>query len=106
MHISDVSQLCNAKGDAVKESYAALLSLLIESARHDIDPDTLSVTLVQDYNFSAPRNEKLIRLYRLHKKQLQAALSNVGIYLPHVVDASWTLDFCIKVSHDSKLCIL
>jgi hypothetical protein len=103
LHLSDVSQLCYSKGDAVKESYAALLSLLIESARHDTDPDTLSITLLQDYNFSAPRNEKLVRMYRQHKTKLQAALSHIGIHPPHIVDASWTLDFCVKVNHDSKL---
>jgi hypothetical protein len=103
VHLPDVSQLCNTKGDAVKESYAAFLSLLIESARHDTDPETLSITLLQDYNFSAARNDKLVRMYRQHKTKLQAALSHVGIHPPHIIDASWTLDFCVKVSYSCMI---
>ncbi|XP_069702971.1 COMM domain-containing protein 3 [Periplaneta americana] len=96
--IPNVSQLCNSKGDAVKEAYAALLCLLVESARHDADPDALSVTLHQDYNFTAIRNEKLVKAYRQYKNKLQAALSHIGIHPPHIVDATWTLDYCVKAS--------
>lgn len=103
LHFSDISQLCNSKGDAIKECYAALLSLLVEAARHDTDPDTLSVTLLQNYNFSAQRCEKLVGIYRQHKTKLQAALSNVGTHPPHIIDASWTLDYCVKVSQHCKL---
>jgi len=95
---TNISQLCNSKGDAIKECYAALLSLLVEAARHDTDPDTLSVTLLQNYNFSAQRCEKLVGIYRQHKTKLQAALSNVGTHPPHIIDASWTLDYCVKAS--------
>jgi hypothetical protein len=98
-HFSDVSQLCNSKGDAIKECYAAVLSFLIEAARHDADPDTLSDTLLQDYNFNAQRSEKLVGIYRQHKTKLQAALSHIGTNAPHIIDASWTLDYCVKVSH-------
>lgn len=42
-------------------------------------------------------------MYRQHKTKLQAALSHIGIHPPHIIDASWTLDFCVKVSHGSKL---
>jgi hypothetical protein len=98
LHFSDVSQLCNSKGDAIKECYAAILSLLIEAARHDTDADTLAITLLQDYNFTAPRSEKLAGIYRQHKTKLQAALSHIGTHPEHVIDASWTLDYCVKVS--------
>ncbi|PSN43933.1 hypothetical protein C0J52_03773 [Blattella germanica] len=63
----NVGQLCNSKGDIVKESYAALLNLLVEAARHDVDSDTLSVTLQQDYNFSTSRNEKLVKASSLEQ---------------------------------------
>lgn len=102
LHFSDVSQLCNSKGDAIKECYAAILSLLVEAARHDTDPDTLSVTLLQNYNFSAQRSEKLVGTYRQHKTKLQAALSHIGTHPPHIIDASWTLDYCVKVSQHCK----
>lgn len=103
LHFSDISQLCNSKGDAIKECYASVLSLLIEAARHDTDPDTLSVTLLQNYNFSAQRSEKLVGIYRQHKTKLQAALSHIGTHPPHITDASWTLDYCVKVSQQSEL---
>jgi hypothetical protein len=103
LHIPDLTQLCNFKGDAVKESYAALLSVLIEAARHDIHPDALSNTLLQDYNFGVQRNDKLIGMYRQYKMRLQAALSHIGTHPPHIIDASWTLDYCIKVSQNFKL---
>ena len=94
---SDINQLCNTKGDVVKQAYAAILCLLIEAARHDVDPDTLSVLLQQDYNFSPSRNEKLVKVYRQYKVKLQASLSQIGVHPPHIVDAKWTLDYCIKV---------
>lgn len=97
-----MSQLCNSKGDAIKECYAALLSFLVEAARHDADPDTLSVTLLQNYSFSAQRSEKLVGMYRQHKTKLQAALSHIGTHPPHIIDASWTLDYCVKVSQHSE----
>lgn len=103
LHIPDLTQLCNFKGDAVKESYAALLSVLIEAARHDVHPDALSIILLQDYNFGAQRNDKLIGIYRQYKARFQAALSHIGTHPPHIIDASWTLDYCIKVSQNSKL---
>lgn len=95
---TSVSHLCNSKGDAIKECYAALLSFLIEAARHDADPDTLSDALLQDYKFSAQRSEKLVGIYRQHKRKLQAALSHIGINPPHIIDASWTLDYCVKTT--------
>jgi hypothetical protein len=103
LHIPDLNQLCNFKGDAVKESYAALLSVLIEAARHDVHPEALSITLLQDHNFGAPRNDKFIEIYRQYKTRLQAALSQIGTHPPHIIDASWTLDYCIKVCHNSKV---
>lgn len=103
LRFSDISQLCNSKGDAIKECYAAVLSLLVEAARHDTDPDTLSVTLLQNYNFSAQRSEKLVGIYRQHKTKLQAALSHIGTHPPHIIDASWTLDYCVKVSQHCEL---
>jgi polycomb group RING finger protein 4 len=95
---TNISQLCNSKGDAIKECFAAVLSLLVEAARHDTDPDTLSVTLLQNYNFSSQRSEKLVGIYRQHKTKLQAALSHIGTHPPHITDASWTLDYCVKAS--------
>ena len=77
---TNISQLCNSKGDAIKECYAAVLSLLVDAARHDTYPDTLSVTLLQNYNFSAQRSEKLVGIYRQHKTKLQAALSHIPIH--------------------------
>ncbi|KAJ9598449.1 hypothetical protein L9F63_010845 [Diploptera punctata] len=97
--IQNINQLCNTKGDIVKEAYAAILCLLIEAARHDIDPDALSSALQQDYNFSSSRNEKFIKLYRQYKERIQASLSQIGIHPPHIVDAKWTLDYCVKASN-------
>ena len=43
-------------------------------------------------------SEKLVGIYRQHKTKLQAALSHIGINPPHIIDASWTLDFCVKTT--------
>jgi hypothetical protein len=42
-------------------------------------------------------------MYRQYKTKLQAALSHVGIHPPHIIDASWTLDFCVKVSYSCMI---
>ncbi|KAK7794356.1 hypothetical protein R5R35_007240 [Gryllus longicercus] len=101
-----LSQLGNMKLDVLKAAYASLLSVLIEAARHNVDSEVLSSMLAQDHNFSSSRAEKLVKCYVENRTKLQASLSHIGKHPPHIVDANWTLDYCIKDSsldHVGKL---
>ncbi|XP_063230760.1 COMM domain-containing protein 3-like [Bacillus rossius redtenbacheri] len=95
---TNVSQLCRQKGDSVKEAYASVLSLLVESGRHNVSPSELSAQLTQNFNYTGTRSAKIVDLYKEIKPKLQVELSHVGLHPPHIVDATWRLDFCIKTS--------
>ncbi|XP_068082277.1 COMM domain-containing protein 3 [Anabrus simplex] len=91
-----VSHFSNSKVDVMKGACAALLSLLVEATRHNVDAEMLSSVLSQDFNFTSARSEKLVKYYFQNRSKLEAALSCIGSHPPHIVDASWTLDYCIK----------
>lgn len=93
---SDLNELCTSKGDVVKESFSALLILLVESARHDLDSKVLTATL-ENYNFNPNRLNKIALIYDSKKLELKRALLQIKRHLPSVVDVNWRLDFCIRV---------
>lgn len=89
----------------MKEAYAVLLSFLVEAARHDTDPSVLTSSL-EEFHFEPSRTEKVVKFYQQHKPRLQATLSAVGVHPPHIIDASWRQEYCIKVCHvGHSMCI-
>lgn len=79
--------------------FSSLLSLFVEATRNDLDNEVVSLYLSQNYNFTKPRLDKLINKYKLNKAKLQATLSSIGSHPPQIVDCTWSLDYCIKVSN-------
>ncbi|XP_065883573.1 COMM domain-containing protein 3-like [Dysidea avara] len=88
------------KGDHVilKESFAGLLSLLMEAAKCDSDLDGISGVL-EDHKMSHDRVQVFTEAYKEHKVNLRANLGRVCSTLPHMVDVNWRLDYHIKNNH-------
>ncbi|XP_046387462.1 COMM domain-containing protein 3-like [Ischnura elegans] len=87
-----VSQFADIDG---KAAYAALLTVILEAARHDTDPTSLS-SLLEEKKLESSRIEKILKLFGIVKPKLQAHLSGIGSFPPHVVDATWRLDYVTK----------
>ncbi|XP_071454457.1 COMM domain-containing protein 3 [Hetaerina americana] len=83
-------------GDSeVKAAYAALLTVLVEAARHDTDSATLC-SLLEEKKLDSIRIDKILKLFGIVKPKLQAHLSGVGSFPPHIVDTYWKLDYLYK----------
>ncbi|XP_071492875.1 COMM domain-containing protein 3-like [Diadema antillarum] len=96
------SQLSAIEQGVLKQSYAALCTLVLEAAKHDADSDTISSTL-EDCKFSQDRIDAFIKLFQERKEEIRALLSNVGHAPPHIVDVDWRLDFYLKNKHIDKI---
>ncbi|XP_054269141.1 COMM domain-containing protein 3-like [Macrosteles quadrilineatus] len=100
-----MNELSSSKPDIVKESFASLLILMVESARHNLDVNGLTTTL-ENYNLNLSRLQRILDLYQAYGSKLQLSLRNVGTSLPRILDIKWRLDLCIKSSaleHESRL---
>ncbi|KAG8270863.1 COMM domain-containing protein 3-like [Homalodisca vitripennis] len=101
---SKLNEICVSKPDIVKESFASLLILLVESSRHNLDANTLTSTL-ENYNLNSSRLESIGNLYETYKSQFRLSLERIGTFRPQIVDVKWRLDFCVKSSsleHESR----
>ncbi|RZF41878.1 hypothetical protein LSTR_LSTR005340 [Laodelphax striatellus] len=96
-HNADLKQLCTSKSDIVKECFAALLILLVESASHDLDEKSFR-SVVESYNFNPERLRLLTDVYEKRKGDLRSVLFRLQHSIPQIIDVSWRLDFCIKSS--------
>lgn len=92
-----LSPLYNSKPDAVKEVYAALLTVSAEFARNNMTKDAVVHFLTADCKYSSARAETYSNAYEANKAKLRVVLVNVGTNLPHVVDANWKIDYIVKV---------
>lgn len=87
----------SSKGDVLKESHCALLTLLVEVARQDFPVESLTTLLEAKMSWPPSRAAKLCKVYSDCLPQIQASLCNVGFHPPHIVDVQWTLHHTIKV---------
>lgn len=101
---TDLNSLCTSKGDIVKESFSALLLLLVESARHNLESSSLC-SVLETYNLNNTRLTNIAKLYNEYRNPIQKSLKCIGSSYPKIVDIHWRLDYCIKSSsleHESQ----
>lgn len=96
-----MSTINSSKSDVVKEIYTALMTLILQLARHDCTTEQIDAMLCNELNFNSSRKELFCRMYGKQKERLQVALSMIGTHYPHIVDASWKMDYVIKVFRSS-----
>ena len=86
----------------IKAMHAAVVALILESAKIDIQNDQLNMVL-DDCGFSAQMKEEFITQFDQHRSNLRAHLHNIGFRSPHVVDLNWRLDYNIKKNQLHKV---
>ncbi|KAH3719624.1 COMM domain-containing protein 3-like [Dreissena polymorpha] len=86
----------------VKEVYAALVTLVAEAAKHDLDTSSIS-SLLEECKFNNERIETFNKIYTAKKQLVQILLSGVGTTPRHIVDVDWRLDYYIKNNHLEKV---
>ncbi|XP_052803748.1 COMM domain-containing protein 3-like [Mya arenaria] len=82
----------------VKEAYAALVTLVSEASKYDLDVSSLG-SVLEDCKFTNERIEIFNKVYTAKKQLMQILLSSVGNTPPHIVDVDWRLDYYIKNNH-------
>ncbi|CAH1790352.1 unnamed protein product [Owenia fusiformis] len=95
-------QLSSLDQGVVKQTYAALATLVLEAAKHDADSNTISAVL-EDCKYNTERIKAFNNTYLPQKPYLQLILGNTGTNPPHIVDVDWRLDYYIKNNHLEKV---
>lgn len=95
--ISDINDLLASKPDVIKEVYAALLTVAPEFGRNDYTKDAVTQYLINECKYDKNRAEVFADFYDSNKLKLQVELGNIGPHFPHIVDASWKIDYVVKV---------
>lgn len=85
-----------------KRIHAALVSLILEAAKTDIQDDQLGMIL-DECNFSVFMKETFISSFNDHRSELRDHLSLYGLQCPYVQDLNWRLDYSIKNNHLHKV---
>ncbi|XP_041478753.1 COMM domain-containing protein 3-like [Lytechinus variegatus] len=109
---SDVSETGNSNENdgalssiepaVLKQSYAALYTLVLEASKHDADNSTIS-SILEDSKFSQDRIDIFIKCFQEKKQVIRSMLSNIGHTPPHIVDVDWRLDYYLKNKHIDKI---
>ncbi|KAK3609319.1 hypothetical protein CHS0354_026239 [Potamilus streckersoni] len=86
----------------LKEAYAAVVTLLLEAAKNDVDSNSIS-SVLEDCKFTSDRIDIFSKLYKDRKPYLQILLGRIGDSCPHIVDVDWRMDYYIKNNHLEKV---
>ena len=100
--IDPVTKFSKLSSVNIKAIYAALLALILESAKCDIQNDQLNMVL-DDCEFTPARKEEFLSQFDLHRAAVRDHLGNIGFRSPHVVDLDWRLDYNIKKNQLHKI---
>lgn len=98
----DLEAKFTAKVDITKEVYSSLITLLTESARHDLDSPALS-SFLKHSNINEERIEYICKAYAQKKHLFDAKLKSFGHQLPQIKSANWKLLFCVQNNDQSEL---
>lgn len=93
--VKDDPKIAKLDQAVAKESFSALMTVILEAARTDTDATSLS-SILEDCKFAPDRIDAFKTLYIENKPQLRANLGRVRSSLPHIVDVDWRLDYYIK----------
>ncbi|KJE89287.1 HCaRG family protein [Capsaspora owczarzaki ATCC 30864] len=86
----------------LKQAYAALVSLLLEAAKHNKTEADVKAAL-EDAKVSEDRAGPIAAVYAAEIVELRTVLSSTGFGFPHVVDADWRLDYYMKDNQLEKV---
>ena len=85
-----------------KQIHSALIALILESVKTDVQNDQLSIVL-DDCGFSSTLKEKFTDQLNIHRSDIRKHLFNIGHRSPHIVNLDWRLDYNIKNNYLHKI---
>lgn len=86
----------------LKHCHTAATTFILEGVKQNADKSTISSCL-EDVRFPSERVEVFYTTYQKNKRSLESLLSSIDRCPPHITDASWRLEYCIKNSHVYKV---
>uniref|UniRef100_A0A8C1U423 COMM domain-containing protein 3 n=1 Tax=Cyprinus carpio TaxID=7962 RepID=A0A8C1U423_CYPCA len=109
-----VSLVCSAQNNSrhpelrhidqttLKHCHTAATTFILEGVKQNADKSTISSCL-EDVRFQNERVDTFYNSFQKHKKNLESLLSSTDTCPPHITDAEWRLEYCIKNSHVHKV---
>ncbi|XP_066516722.1 COMM domain-containing protein 3 [Hoplias malabaricus] len=98
----DHSQLKNIDQALLKHCHIAITTFILEAVKQNADKSTISSCL-EDVRFDTERVDAFYTLFQKNKRNLESLLSSIDRCPPHITDASWRLEYCIKNGHVHKV---
>ena len=95
-------QISKVNSSNIKGIHAALVTLIVESAKNDLQDDQLDM-LLDDCGFTSNMKEVFLSQFNYYCSDIRDHLNNIGFQNPHVVDLNWRLDYNIKNNHLHKV---
>lgn len=86
----------------LKHCHTAATTFILEGVKQNADKSTISSCL-EDVRFQTERVDIFYNSFQKNKRNVESLLSSIDICPPHVTDAAWRLEYCIKNSHVHKV---
>lgn len=87
---------------SLKSAYYGLSTLVVEIAKSNVEESIIS-SLLEEVRWTSDRVEDFLLLVSSNRRDLQVILARLDSTYPHIVDADWRLDYCIKSNHLEKI---
>ncbi|XP_076868921.1 COMM domain-containing protein 3 [Brachyhypopomus gauderio] len=100
--VLDHPELKNIDQALLKHCHVAAASFILEAVKQNADKSTISSCL-EDVKFDTERADTFYTAYQKNKTNLENLLSSIDRCPPHITDASWRLEYCIKNGHVHKV---
>ncbi|KAL6462896.1 hypothetical protein MHYP_G00293180 [Metynnis hypsauchen] len=98
----DHPELKNIDQALLKHCHVAATTFILEGVKQNADKSTISSCL-EDVKFDSERVDAFYTSYQKNKRNLENLLSSIDRCPPHITDASWRLEYCIKNGHVHKV---
>ncbi|KAL7835537.1 hypothetical protein SRHO_G00278840 [Serrasalmus rhombeus] len=82
----------------LKHCHVATTTFILEGIKQNADKSTISSCL-EDVKFDSERVDAFYTSYQKNKRNLENLLSSIDRCPPHITDASWRLEYCMKNGH-------
>ncbi|XP_015462734.2 COMM domain-containing protein 3 isoform X1 [Astyanax mexicanus] len=100
--VSGHPALKNIDQALLKHCHVAATTFILEAVKQNADKSTISSCL-EDVKFDSEKVETFYTSYQINKRNLENLLSSIDRCPPHITDASWRLEYCIKNGHVHKV---
>uniref|UniRef100_UPI00398E6813 polycomb complex protein BMI-1-like n=1 Tax=Pristiophorus japonicus TaxID=55135 RepID=UPI00398E6813 len=92
----DQVELGNLDLTLLKQCHVAIATCVLEAGKQNADKSTIS-TLLEDCRFGGERIDIFCAAYQKNKDKVETLLGGIGRFPSHIIDASWRLEYHIRV---------